>query len=66
MDYINAIEDALGMKAIKEFLPMQPGDVKTTASNCDLLEKWINNKPNTDIKKGIKNFIIWYKDFYKC
>ena len=64
MDYIKAIEDEIGIKAIKEFLPMQPGDVKVTSSNNELLEKWISFKPNTSIKEGVSRFIAWYKDFY--
>ena len=65
MEYIKAIEDELGIKAIKEFLPMQPGDVKVTASNNELLEKWIDFKPNTSIKEGISKFIAWFKNYYK-
>jgi len=65
MDYISAIENELGIEAIKEFYPMQAGDVKVTASNNDSLREWINFKPNTSIKKGISEFIAWYKDYYK-
>ena len=66
MDFIDALEDALEKKAIKNFLPIQPGDVPTTESNNKSLEEWINFKPNTSIKDGINKFIIWYKDFYNC
>ncbi len=65
MDYIYEIEKATGKQAIKNFLPMQPGDVKATSSNTSKLEKWINFKPNTSIKDGINKFVEWYKDFYK-
>ena len=65
MDYIEAIENELGIEAKKEFYPIQPGDVEETFSNNQELEKWINFKPNTSIKKGVSNFIRWYKDFYK-
>ena len=65
MEYINAIEDALGIEAIKEYCPLQPGDVPCTSSNNDALEDWIKFKPNTSIKEGISEFIIWYKKFYK-
>ena len=65
INYINAIEDALNMKAKKTFLPMQPGDVAATSSDCSLLKNWINYKPNTPIKDGIHEFINWYKNFYK-
>ncbi len=63
--YIKAIENALGIKAKKEFLPMQPGDVASTYSDCTSLESFINYKPNTSINKGIKEFIYWYKSFYE-
>ena len=64
MDYINAIEDALCIKAKKEFLPMQPGDVPSTFSDCSSLESYINFKPNTSIKDGIMAFTSWYREFY--
>ena len=65
MHFIHAIEKALGIKALKEFLPMQPGDVASTEANTESLEKWINFKPNTSVEEGISNFVSWYKEFYK-
>ena len=65
MDYISALEKHIGKKAIKNFMPMQPGDVKKTLSNCSLLEQWIKFKPKTSLDKGVGNFLKWYKDFYK-
>ena len=65
MEYIAEIEKCLNKKAKIEFLPMQLGDVKATSSDTDLLEDWINFKPSTPIKEGVKNFIQWYKEFYK-
>ena len=65
MDYINAIEESLGIKAKKILLPMQPGDVPSTFSDCTNLEEYINYRPNTSIKDGIEAFINWYKDFYE-
>ena len=64
MEYIEAIEDELGIKAKKILLPMQLGDVAATESNSTKLEEWINFKPNTPIKVGIRKFIKWYRDFY--
>ena len=64
IDYINAIEHELGLKAKKLLVPMQLGDVPTTESDSTELESWINFKPNTSIKYGVKKFIEWYKDFY--
>ena len=63
-DYIKAIEENLGIKAKKELLPMQPGDVPATFSDCTSLESFINYKPSTSIKDGIRKFITWYREFY--
>ena len=63
-DYISAIEDSLGIVAKKMFLPMQPGDVPSTYSDCSNLEKYIDYKPNTSIKDGVEIFVNWYKEFY--
>lgn len=64
-DFISAIEENLGMIAVKELLPMQPGDVSSTWADVSELEKDFNYRPNTDIKKGVKNFVDWYKTYYK-
>ena len=64
MEFIETIEDELGQKALKNYLPMQPGDVKSTLADTSLLEDWINYKPSTTIKDGIKEFVNWYKIFY--
>ena len=65
IEYISEIENHLGIKAIKKFLPMQAGDVKATYSDTSKLEKYINFKPRTSVKKGIGEFVRWYKNFYK-
>lgn len=64
MFYIEALEQALGMQAIKHYLPMQAGDVPATASNTDALQEWVGFKPNTSISTGIHNFVNWYKSYY--
>ncbi len=64
MDYIQAIEQHLNKEAIKDYLPMQPGDVPSTHANCSLLEDWIKFKPETSIYEGVGEFIRWYKKFY--
>ena len=64
MKFIGILEKELGEVAIKEFEPIQPGDVKTTSADTSLLDSYIGYKPNTSIEKGIKNFIHWYKIFY--
>ena len=64
LDYINALEGALGLEANKELLPIQPGDVPDTFANVDDLVKDFNYKPLTPISEGIKNFVNWYNEFY--
>ena len=65
MDYIQAIEKALGMEAEKEFLPLQPGDVPDTyAYVTDLVEEF-GYKPSMTIEEGIGNFVNWYKEYFK-
>jgi len=65
MDYIEALEKALGKTAKKEFLPLQPGDVPDTYADVKDLVKQFNYKPSTTIEEGIKNFISWYRKYYK-
>ena len=65
MEYISALENALGIKAKKEFLPMQPGDVSATAAETRALEDWVGFKPSTPIAEGVQRFVEWYRDFYK-
>ena len=64
-EFIETIENELGQKAIKNFLPMQQGDVKSTLADTSLLEDWINYKPSTSVKEGVSKFVSWYKSFYK-
>lgn len=64
LDYIEAIENELGKKAIKEFLPMQPGDVTYTEADVSDLVRDFGYKPTTKVQDGIKEFIKWYKNFY--
>jgi UDP-glucuronate 4-epimerase len=65
MDFIGAMETALDQAAIKEFLPMQPGDVVATWADVDDLKNDLGYQPNTEINIGVKKFIEWYKSFYK-
>ena len=64
LDYIDEIELNLGKKALKEFLPLQPGDVPATSTDCEELEKWIDFKPQISVKEGVKKFIEWYQEYY--
>ena len=65
MDYFAALENALGMKAVKEFLPMQPGDVYQTYADVDDLIRDFDFKPSTSIEDGLQRFVDWYKEYYK-
>ena len=64
-DYISAIEDNLGIKAKKELLPLQPGDVPDTYADVSDLVAEFNYKPVTPISEGVEKFIKWYKTYYK-
>lgn len=64
MAFIAAIEDALGMKAQKTFLPIQPGDVVDTYADVTDLEKDFGYRPSVSVSEGVKSFVEWYKRFY--
>ena len=64
MQFIETIEDTLGKKAIKKMMDMQAGDVKITSADTSELNQWVNFKPNTSIKEGVKRFVDWYKNYY--
>jgi len=64
LEFIEEIENALGRKAKKEFLDMQPGDVPATYADVDDLMQDVGFKPATPIASGIRHFIEWYKDYY--
>ena len=62
--FIEVMEEALGREAIKDFQPMQPGDVVATAANTAALEEWVGFKPSTPIETGVQRFAEWYCSFY--
>jgi UDP-glucuronate 4-epimerase len=64
MDFIRAIEQAVGKKAIIEYMPMQAGDVKKTWADMDELEKDVSYKPHFSLENGIRSFINWYSQYY--
>ena len=64
MDFIGALEDALGMEAKKNFLPLQAGDVPATYADVADLEREVGFRPATPIKEGVKSFVDWYRKFY--
>lgn len=64
LDYIQAIEEAMGKTTEKEFLPLQPGDVEKTYADVQDLMCDFNYKPDTPLEKGIGEFVEWYKTYY--
>ncbi|MBD2090952.1 NAD-dependent epimerase [Microcoleus sp. FACHB-1515] len=64
MTFIEAIEQAMGKTAQKNFLPMQPGDVPATFADVDDLMRDVGFKPSTSIQQGIDRFVRWYRDYY--
>lgn len=64
LDYIGALEKALGKTAQKNLLPMQPGDVPSTYADVEALERDVGFKPATPIEVGIANFVQWYRAYY--
>ena len=64
-DFIQAIEEALGKKAVKNLLPMQPGDVQITYADVDDLIADTGFKPSTDIREGLNKFVSWYISYYQ-
>ena len=65
MRYIETIEDCLGKKAEKNFLPLQAGDVPETSADVRALADYVGYKPETQIETGIARFIEWYRQYYK-
>jgi UDP-glucuronate 4-epimerase len=65
LDFIAAIEDALGRKAMKNLLPLQDGDVPATYADVDALAGWAGFAPATDIRNGIGRFVEWYRAYYR-
>ena len=65
MDMIAILEHEMGQEAVKEFLPMQPGDVKATWADIDDLEKEVGFSPATPLSEGLAKFVAWYDGWRK-
>ncbi len=65
LDYIGCVEQALGMKAEMNLLPLQDGDVPATYADVDALRDWVGFTPATDIRTGIGRFVEWYRGYYR-
>ena len=66
LDFIEAIEDALGKKAIRNYMPMQTGDVPATFADTSLLRSLTGSVPGTDYREGIRRFVDWYREYYEA
>jgi UDP-glucuronate 4-epimerase len=64
MDYIAALEKALGRKAEMELLPLQPGDVPDTYADVTDLVEAFHYKPATPVERGVADFVAWYRDYF--
>jgi UDP-glucuronate 4-epimerase len=64
-EYVEAIEEALGKKAIRELLPLQPGDVPNTCADVSALIKAVDYRPKTPVRLGVSRFVEWYRQYFK-
>ncbi len=65
MDFVSAVEAAVGVTAQKQFLPMQAGDVPATWADSGLIEALVGSLPRTDLRDGVGRFVNWYRDYYR-
>lgn len=65
MEFISAIETALGKVAEKNFLPMQDGDVPATYADVSALDEWVGFAPSTPVQEGVRRFVEWYREYYR-
>lgn len=64
MDFVGAVEAALGQKAQRNYLPMQPGDVAATWADCAVLDQVTGYRPRTSLADGVEKFVRWYREYY--
>lgn len=65
LDFVDAIETELGRKAVRNYMPMQPGDVPATWADASLLQRLTGYRPRTDIRDGIRHFVAWFRDYFQ-
>ena len=65
LDFIDAIEAELGIPAIRNYMPMQMGDVQATWADASLLQRLTGYRPQTDFRDGIARFVAWFRDYYQ-
>ncbi|PTR06518.1 hypothetical protein C8J28_14913, partial [Cereibacter azotoformans] len=63
LDFVEAIEESLGRRAIRNYMPMQLGDVPATWADAGLLHRLTGYRPQTDVREGIARFVAWYRDY---
>jgi UDP-glucuronate 4-epimerase len=63
LDFVDAIEESLGKKAVRNYMPMQMGDVPATWANADLLQRLTGYRPQTDFRDGIARFVAWFREY---
>jgi UDP-glucuronate 4-epimerase len=63
-EYIEALEESLGVKAVRDYLPLQPGDVADTYADVSELESAVGYRPSTPVREGVRAFVEWYKGYY--
>ncbi len=64
-EFIATLERALGVTAVRDLQPMQPGDVEATAADCSRLQAWTGTRPDTPLAAGIERFAAWYRDYHR-
>ena len=64
LDFIDIVEDVIGKKAIRNYMPMQKGDVMSTWADTSILQNLTGYHPNTNVRDGVKNFVNWYRKYY--
>jgi UDP-glucuronate 4-epimerase len=65
MAFIEALEAATGCAAIKDFQPMQPGDVEATCADVEALAEWTGFRPATPVDEGVRRFVAWYRGYFR-
>ena len=66
LKFIDLLEEFFGVKAIKDYQPLQPGDVVATAADTTALENWIGFRPSTPVELGVESFTKWYRKYNSC
>jgi UDP-glucuronate 4-epimerase len=65
LDFVEAIEEAVGRKAVRNYMDMQPGDVPATWADASLLQSLTGYRPQTDFREGVREFVAWFRDYYQ-